>query len=396
MAQEPALKKPSLLWIAAGAGVLLLGLLVFFLSGSMGSASGSETGNDAVPAPVVEYARVSAADQLFMVTAPGRMDARQRLSVVGEVPGKISYIHPDFETGGRIPKNDVMLRIDPGDYRADLARAEAQLTTALASLERAQSDRDRQVELADIGAVPSAQKEAAIANFASAESDVAQAEAQVTIARRNLNKTTLRAPFDALVVSEAVAPDTYVAPGAPLAELIDASAGEISAGLSPDDVAAVRRARAAEENAITVRAVPNDASIGDVRLTGYLASFAPTIDPASRTVAVRAVFPEAFSSENQGSVFVGDFMTLEIEAKAETPVYRVPTAALRQEKSVWLIAADETLTRAMVTPLETRGTDTLVTSTVNLESQRVLTTPLAEETDGMTVRLQSELAQDNR
>jgi len=225
---------------------------------------------------------------------------------------------------------------------------------------------------------------------ATAQASVSQARAQLTLSERNLAKTVVRAPFDALVVSESVSMDTYVSPGAPLAQLIDAGAGVLRAGLSPRDVDAVRRAADAapggEEGSIPVRAVPNDASIGNLALEGYLASFAPNIDPSSRTVTVRAIFPDAFSKENAGRVFVDDFMTLEIEAKSDAALYELPTAALRQERFAWMIAADDTLTRVSVTPVETRAGNTLVTSPVDLTGQRVMVTPLADETDGMAVR----------
>ncbi|MEL6568382.1 MAG: efflux RND transporter periplasmic adaptor subunit [Pseudomonadota bacterium] len=397
MTEQTTESRPSWLWIAVGAGALGLGILVYSAAGAASTVSAPDGGAARSDlAPVVEFALIEPTERTFMVTAPGRLEARQTLSVVGEVPGKISEIHPNLELGGRIHEGEILFRIDQGDYRADLNRAEAQLSTALASLDQAQANRDRQVELAEIGAVPAAQEEAAVASFANAEANVAQARAQVTLARRNLSKTSVRAPFDAIVVSETLSPDTYVAPGAPLANLIDASAGEIRAGLSPRDVASVRRAQeAANGGEITVRAVPNDASIGNLTLTGTLASFAPTIDPTSRTVSVRAVFPDAFSLANQGRTFTGDFMTLEIAAQSDQPIYSLPTAALRREHEAWLITSDNELRAVEVAPLETRGAETLVTSPSDLSGQRVLTTPLAEETDGMTVRPRSAFAVDS-
>jgi RND family efflux transporter MFP subunit len=384
-------RKPSWIWIALGVGALLAGLAIFLIASAPGPASPDATGASAgPPVPKVEFAVIRPTDRRFMVTAPGRLSARETLSVVGEVAGKIDDIHPDLEAGGRIARNEVLFRIEQGDYRADLDRARAQVETALATLEQAEANRDRQVELSGIGAVPAAQKEAAVASFTSAQASVSQARAQLTLSQRNLAKTVVRAPFDALVVSESVSMDTYVSPGAPLAQLVDAGAGVLRAGLSPQDVDAVRRATEAvsggENGSIPVRAVPNDASIGNLALEGYLASFAPNIDPSSRTVTVRAIFPGAFSEKNTGRVFVDDFMTLEIEAKSATPLYELPTAALRRERFAWMIAADDTLTRVSVTPVENRAGNTLVTSPVDLTGQRVMVTPLADEADGMAVR----------
>ena len=237
--------------------------------------------------------------------------------------------------------------------------------------------------------------EAAIATFANAEAAVEQAQAQVTLARRSLSKTTIRAPFDAIVTAESLSTDSFVSPGAPLAELIDASAGEILAGLSPRDVAAVRRALQENgEDRPAVRAVPNEASLGILALDGYLDSFAPRIDPTSRTVSVRAVFPGAFAPEASGEVFAGDYMTLELTGLAGEQTFAVPTAALRRNRSVWLVTEAGRLEASEVTPLEGRGETTLVTSLQDLSGKRVMVTPLAEEVSGMQVRLLPAKADD--
>ena len=380
--------KPSRVWTLVGGGAFALGILIFMMASAAGGSP--EAGSNApleTSAPVVETEQIEPADSTYLVHAPGRLEPLQTLQVVGEVAGKIAYLNPDLVVGGRLEEGEVLLRIDQGDYRADLSRAEAQLATSQATLERARADRNRQVELADIGAVPAAVSEAAIATFANAEAAVEQARAQVTLAQRSLNKTTIRAPFDAIVTSESLSTDTFVSPGAPLAEIIDASAGEIRAGLSPKDVAAVRRAlNAVSQGELTVRAVPNEASLGVQTLEGYLDSFAPTIDPSSRTVAVRAVFPGAFTRERNGEVFAGDFMTLELRGLADRMAFEVPTAALRRNSAIWLITDTQRLEEAPVTPLESHGETTLVTSPVDLTGRQVLITPLADEAEGMQVR----------
>jgi RND family efflux transporter MFP subunit len=380
--------KPSRVWILVGGGIFALGIAVFMMASATGSApqpaSNSLLVNDV---PAVETEVIQPADSTYLVHAPGRLQPLQTLQVVGEVPGKIAYLNPSLVVGGRLAEGEVLLRIDQGDYRADLSRAEAQLATSQAALERARADRNRQVELAEIGAVPAAVSEAAVATFANAEAAVEQARAQVTLAQRSLNKTTIRAPFDAIVTSESLSTDTFVSPGAPLAELIDASAGEIRAGLSPKDVAAVRRALSAVgQGQLTVRAVPNEASLGVQTLDGYLDSFAPAIDPSSRTVAVRAVFPGAFSAERNGEVFAGDFMTLELSGLADRMTFEVPTAALRRNSAIWLITDTDRLQETPVTPLESHGETMLVTSPADLTGRQVLVTPLADEAEGMQVR----------
>ena len=388
------------MWLGAGGVVLVLGISVFMLSTAAGASSRSEdTGGVSEPAPLVEVALIQPADARYKVTAPGRLQPRQTVEIVGEVPGKVTYLNPALEVGGRLNAGDVLFRIDPTDYQATFRQAEAALASAEASLDRAMADKDRQAELADRGFAPDSVLDTAVATLAGAQAVVDQAKAQLALARQNLARTTIRAPFPAIVLSEALAPDAYIAPGAPVARLLDASAGEIVAGLSPEDVGAVRRALMSNLDAgevLTVLARPNEGSLGNIFLEGTLESFSPEVDPASRTVAVRAVFPSAFAPDNEGLVFAGDFMTLEINAIADQTLYEVPSAAIRRNAAVWAIQPNEQLREISVTPVDIGPETTLVMSAESLAGQRVMVTSLPEEVGGMRIRIAELTAQQSQ
>ena len=208
------------------------------------------------------------------------------------------------------------------------------------------------------------------------------------VAERTVAKTIVRAPFDALVTNEQVAPGTYVAPGQPLANLISADAGEVHAGLPAEDVAAVRAAMSKSEGGqLSVQAEPNSDSLGSVSLDGYLAEFSPVIDPASRTATVIAVFPDAFTEAYSGQVFSGDFMDVLIEGYSERPVWEVPEGSIRQDSFVWVVTDENDLHKALVEVIDQTGDTTLIHSDQLSASDLVMTTVLSEETEGMKVKL---------
>ena len=338
--------------------------------------------------PYVETATVEAAGDTYEVTAPGRLRARETLQLVGEVSGKVTGINPALEIGGRIGRGETILQIDDGDFQADVARARAQVSTANARLEQARAERDRQQRLAEIGASPEKAAEQAVAAFEDAQAAVQQAEAQLVIARRTLNKSDITAPFDAIVTDENVAMGTFVSPGQSLATLISAGAGEIRAGLPAEDVSAVRAAlRAAGDARLSVRAVPNSSSLSSVPLEGYLAEFSPVIDQNSRTATVIAVFPDAFTPENEGDVFTDDFMNLVIKGISDAPIWRVPVGAVRQDSYVWVVTEAEETRRVAVDPVDRSDNAVLVHAPDLSGGERVMTTILAEEIDGMRVHV---------
>ncbi len=378
--------KPSPLWLLGGAAVFAVGIASFAFARA---SSPTETATITQLASLIEVAPVSATDNRFLVHAPGRLAPRQQLTVVGEVAGKIVETHPALTLGGRIRKGELIVRIDAGDFRADLARADAGIATAQARLAQAEAELARQESLAAIGATPEKARESAVAAFKDAQAGLSQARAQRAIAESGVSKTTIRAPFDAIVISENVTLGSYVAPGLELARLIDAGSGEIVAGLPQRDVVAVRNVmQTAPETGLTVRAIPNESSISGKSLTGYIDQFSPRIDPASRTVSIVAVFPDAFAAENQGLVFADDFMTLEIEALSPEPLYAIPTGALRQDSFVWIVRDGHFIERVDVRAVDRQGDRILVSSAGLSGTENIMVTVLSEEIDGMQVRVE--------
>ncbi|RIJ21628.1 efflux RND transporter periplasmic adaptor subunit [Henriciella barbarensis] len=380
-------KRPSWIWIIAGLGVLVLGFVIMTLAGAANAPQeGAVAREDSIP--YVETVQAEQAGSTFVVRAPGRIQPRERLDLVGEVSGKVTNINPDLQAGGRIGKGETILQIDDGDLRANLERAQAQLATAEARRSQAEAERDRQINLADIGASPEKAAEQAIAAYEDAEAGVRQARSQLAIARRNLQKSAIESPFDAIVVSETVAPGTFVSPGQPLARLISAGEGEIQAGLPAKDVRAVRGALAAREDGrLPVRAVTNSSSLGATDIEGYLAEFSPEIDQQSRTATVIAVFPDAFAPENQGDIFAGDYMDLLIEGRSDTPMWRVPDGAVRQDAFVWVVTGNEQLRRIDVETVDRVEGGVLLRAPQLSSGDRLMLTVLAEEIEGMRVHL---------
>ena len=381
-------KRPSWIWIIAGLGVLVLGFVIMTLAGAANAPQeGAVAREDSIP--YVETVQAEQAGSTFVVRAPGRIQPRERLDLVGEVSGKVTNINPDLQAGGRIGKGETILQIDDGNLRANVERAQAQLATAEARQSQAEAERDRQINLAEIGASPEKAAEQAIAVYEDAEAGVRQARSQLAIARRDLQKSSIVSPFDAIVVSETVALGTFVSPGQPLARLISAGEGEIQAGLPAKDVRAVRGALAVRDDGrLPVRAVPNSSSLGATDIDGYLAEFSPEIDQQSRTATVIAVFPDAFAPENQGDIFAGDYMDLLIEGRSDTPMWRVPDGAVRQDAFVWVVSSDEQLRRVGVETVERDEGGVLIRAPQLSSGDRLMLTVLAEEIDGMRVHLE--------
>src|SRR5687767_13784904 len=115
-----------------------------------GCTSEAQTG--AAPAPV----QVSVADALERNVTQwdeftGRLEAVESVEVRPRVTGYIESVN--FSEGSLVRKGDLLFVIDPRPYRAELAKAQAELTRATARVELAESDVKRSEKLRDIKAV---------------------------------------------------------------------------------------------------------------------------------------------------------------------------------------------------------------------------------------------------
>jgi RND family efflux transporter MFP subunit len=182
--------------------------------------------------------------------------------------------------GETVQRGAVLVRLDPRDHELALQRAQAALHSVQARIRLAEFQLERARELHK-------------RNFASedtltqrtTELDVLRAEraaavAQIEGARRDLDKCTLIAPFDAIVQARSAQVGELAAPGAPLLTLIDTSRIEISAQIQPRDGASL-------EAAGEIQFVTAGGS-----LPALLLRISPAIDRGMRTREARLAFAE--------------------------------------------------------------------------------------------------------
>jgi len=136
----------------------------------------------------------------------------------------------------------VLAQLDPADYQLALTRALAAHDAAQARQVLTQSQLRRAQELVAQGFFSKEALTQRETDVQLAASDLASSRAALASARRQLQKTTLRAPFAASVKQRLAQVGEAVVVGAPLYVLVEAGASEVSAALAVDDVASLRRA----------------------------------------------------------------------------------------------------------------------------------------------------------
>lgn len=161
------------------------------------------------------------------VTASGQIEPTRKVDISADITGRI--IDLPVEEGDWVEAGQLLVRIDPSQYEAGVARSQAGLASAQASALQARANRDqaertldRSLELNELDStlVSEEQLETAQTNFEvgaaianSAEHQVEQARAMLQEAEEQLAKTILRAPMPGQVTRLAVEQGEVAVPG---------------------------------------------------------------------------------------------------------------------------------------------------------------------------------------
>ncbi|MFV1995655.1 MAG: efflux RND transporter periplasmic adaptor subunit, partial [Verrucomicrobiales bacterium] len=187
--------------------------------------------------PVVEVASVRYEPLRMTLPSQGLIDARQRTTLAASVGGRVVEVSPKFDTGFDFEKGELLLKVEPVDYEAALARAEAGVADAKLSLatETARSEqalRDwkalgRRGEPSDLNLRKP--------HLLSAAAAIAAAEAEVEKARVDLERTEIRAPFAGQLAGKFTELGAYLLPGSKVAEIHTKQPWRVRLPLSLDD-----------------------------------------------------------------------------------------------------------------------------------------------------------------
>nr|WP_283103755.1 efflux RND transporter periplasmic adaptor subunit [Shewanella gelidii] len=178
--------------------------------------------------PIVAVKDVTYDERTFNVRSHGVVSAKYETNLVSQIAGEIVYLSESFIRGGFVKKGDILAKIDPSDYEAALTDAEANLAQANAALVQEKAfgkvaeDEWSRIKQGKPTAL-SLRKPQLAQELAKQKS----AEAGLKRARRNLERTTIRAPYDALIESRAIGQGSYVNNGSPIGKLLSVSVAEV-------------------------------------------------------------------------------------------------------------------------------------------------------------------------
>jgi len=333
------------------------------------------------PVPVL-VAAAKSADVPVYLDAVGTTKALNTVTVSPQVDGKL--ISVDFKEGQDVKKGDVLARIDPTTYQAQLDQAIAKKAQDEAVLANAKIDLDRYEKLAATNAINRQQADTQRALVQQDAALVQADQAAIENARATLGYTTIVAPIDGRTGVRMVDVGNIVHASSSPAIVVITQVKPISVifSLPQQNLAEVNSAFA--KGPLPVDALRSDDN--SVIDHGTLTVLDNQVDQSTGTVKLKAEFPNA-----DVQLWPGQFVNVQLLINTLKQVVVVPTGAVQRGPTgtfVYVVGDDNVAKMRPVTVSKQDETQSVIASGLT-PPERVVTTGFARLTDGTKVEIGS-------
>ena len=324
-----------------------------------------------------------------MIEASGSVAADQQVMVSPEVAGRVASVSDELVPGGRFAKGQVLFRVDSRTYEAQVTQRQAQVAQAELEVQLEQGrQRIAEREWALLGSA----QEGANADIALRKPQLASVLAQLESARAalaqaelDLERTAVRAPFNAVVVSESV----------DVGQVVNAASQAVM--LVGTDRARVQVQVPVEQLAFLSIPGVNDASEGSrawvrqslgggavVERPAQLHRLVGQLDPQTRSASLVLMVEDPQAGDGL-PLLPGAYVSVEIEGKPIDNGIQVVRRALYDGDTVWVADAEDRLERRSV-KVGHRGPEHVVVIDGLKPGERIVTSALSMPLNGTRVR----------
>ncbi len=339
---------------------------------------------------LVTVQNIYPSSERIILRAMGTVIPARQMQLKARVSGEIVSIRPEFIEGGIFNKGQDILKIDPEDYKLAVAKKQSQVVNAAYELKLEQGrqdvakrewqllNNDQEAEPLDI--------ELALRkpHLEKAKADLAAAEAELKQVRLNLQRTTVRAPFNTIVISKGVEQGSQISTQDQLAKLAGTDEYWIQASIPVDRL-----------SWITVPRKPGDASSRvrirygeDFERLGRVIKLLGNLEEKGRMARVLVLVKDPLDLKTNEAerppLLLGEYVKVEIEGRRLENVFSIPRIALRDNENVWIADNDGKLSIRNVDVLW-RDMHTVLLRDGIKQGERVIVSDLATPVNGMTV-----------
>lgn len=390
----------KILWICLA--ILIAGIAITTLIFSTEPEAKTE-GASIETAMLVDVITVKVGSYEPTISATGTVQPVEDITLSPLVSGQIINRDPAFTPGGFVKKNQPLLQIDPSDYRNTLELRKSELLQSKTTLDTEMGR--QQIAEQDLMLITndslfkdnplSADERQLILRqpqLNAVKATIVGAKASVDQAQLNLERTTIRAPFDAHILSQNVTAGSQVGPGDDLGRLVGTEYYWVTATVPVSKLQWLHFPENDKDRGSDVLIKNSTAWPEEQYREGYLDKEIGALDGQTRLarVLVKVADPLAKKTDLEGKpkLMIGTFVEVDIQANKLDNVVRLSRDYIRSNETVWVMKEGK---------LEIREVDIVLTDNDYAyihkgleEGEQIVITDLSTVSNGIGLRTRSE------
>jgi len=336
----------------------------------------------------VEYLVVESGSPRARIQATGVVEGDKQVTLSALVSGEVVHVSDSLVPGGRFSRGDTILRVDPRDYEiaVDQERSRVQQAELELSLEEQRATTaQREWELLGGGGDPEAAPLALRKpQLEAVKRNVQASKAGLKRAQLNLERATLTAPFNALVLMETVDVGQLLAPGAGVVTLVGTDRFRVKVSIPVEQLANVGIPGVSGHSGSMATVVQDLGNGQRIERTGHVIQLAGQLDPQTRTADLYIGIDAPLAGPGL-PLLPGAFVQVDIDGQPVAGAIAVPRDVLVEGDIVWTVTPDDTLKRNAVLVGWRDAATAFVISGLS-DGARVVTTPPSLPIDGAPVK----------
>lgn len=351
-------------------------------------------------APIVTLLTSKVVDYATVVSATGTIIPAQKVNLTSRINGMIISVSPNFIPGGYLSKDEQIVQLDPTDYKLaikqrenDLAKAKFDLTLELGQQAIAQ----REYNLLNAN-LDRQSKDLVLRkpHLALAKTAIEAAQAALTQARLDLQRTKTQSPFNAIVLETNAHIGSWVSTfstGTPLIKLAGTDSFWVMATLSVNKLSKIDIPHINNPTAADVKIFFPAAWGENAFRTGTVKRLKVELEASGRMAELIIEIKDPLSQleKNRGlpQLILGAFVRVEISGHTLKNVIAIPEALVHSGQKIWLTTEQSTLLIKTITPVWQEQGLIFIDAGQIPEDTRIISSNLSTPVQGMQVRIQA-------
>lgn len=363
------------------ASVLIFGFGVAGMIGIKATAEEEKEKDKVDTRPTVSVQTVSTLNHPVVISTNGEIAPKEATALSAQVTGEVTSIHPAFVAGGVVQRGDILFTIEADNYEAAVLQAESELARAQAALIEEQARAD--VAAREAKNLPKNKVSDLYLRkpqLLSAEANLKSAQSSLKIAQKNLRDTTVKAPYDALIVSRDIGVGQFVNRGVKIGMINNIETAEVIIPIAGFDTPFL------PEEIAGLRATIKTSGQTPVTRQGTITRDLGVVDQRTRMSHIVVEINDPYSMNTAGpEVKFGEYVDVQFTGITLQNVYKIPQALINR-RIIWTLDDENKMRSKPVSVIREEGKFFLVNEGI-LPTDRIVTSLPEYPQNGMEVKL---------